>query len=115
MDVSVEGYEITVSRRSQRQRPYRVSRIEIKYSLEQGSMGKRLKIIETEKYNSAEALHIETRATGHRDMYASDGDGEHLQLGRLSTWSQEMRTGHRALQMGSQSGMHRDMGDDLRA
>ena len=27
-------------------------------------MGKRLKIIELEKYNSAEELHIETRTTG---------------------------------------------------
>ena len=41
-----------------------MSRIEVKYSLEKCSMGKRLKIIELEKYNSAEELHIETRTTG---------------------------------------------------
>ena len=42
-------------------------------------MGKRLKIIELEKYNSAKELHIETRTTGHRDMYAIGmGTGEHL-------------------------------------
>ena len=41
-----------------------MSRIEVKYSLEQCSMGKRLKIIKLEKYNSAEELHIKTRTTG---------------------------------------------------
>src|SRR5882724_10461633 len=49
---------------SQCQRPRRVSRIEAKYSLEKCSMGKRLKIIELGKYNSAEELLIETRTTG---------------------------------------------------
>src|SRR5882724_5318723 len=49
---------------SQCRRPHRVSRIEAKSSLEQCSMGKRLKIITLGKYNSAEELHIETRTTG---------------------------------------------------
>jgi len=33
-------------------------------------MGIRLMIIELEKYNSVEELHIETRTTGRRDTYA---------------------------------------------
>ena len=44
-----------------------MSRIEVKYSLEKCSMGKRLKIIELEKYNSAEELHIETVKNGFSD------------------------------------------------
>ena len=58
-----------------------MSRIEVEYSLEKCSMGKRLKIIELEKYNSAEELHIETRLEpqGHRDTYAiGTGTREHL-------------------------------------
>ena len=47
-----------------------MSRIEVKYSLEQCSMGIRLMIIELRMYNSAEELLIETRTTGSQDTYA---------------------------------------------
>jgi len=64
MDMSVKGYEIRVLRSVQRQRPRRVSRIEVKYSLEQCSMGKRLKIIELGNTTQPKNYFIETRTTG---------------------------------------------------
>src|SRR5882724_971264 len=84
---------------SQRWRPRRVSRIEVKYSLEQCSMGKRLKIIELEKYNSAEELHIETRATGSQGHVCYRNGDRRASVTRAAVCMElegmGMQTGHR--------------------
>ena len=64
MDVSVEGHEIRVSRSVPTLETSLSGRIEAKYSLEQCSLGKRLKIIELRQYNEVRELHIENRTAG---------------------------------------------------
>jgi len=82
--------------------------------------GKDLKIIELEKYNSAEELHIETRTTGSQGhvCYQERGPGASV-IRRLSTWSWkewgcEQGTGAHTngVQIGNE---HRDAGDDCGA
>jgi len=85
-----------------------VSRIEVKDSLEQCSMGKRLKIIELGKYNSAKELLIETRTTGCSDMYTIGQRPENIYTRRLSTWGWKewgCEQGTEVHTNGSESGM----------
>jgi len=76
-----------------------VSRIEVKYSLEQCSMGKRLKIIELGKYNSAKELLIETRTTGSQGHIYYRGEDRRTSITRaavrMGLEGTGMRTGHR--------------------
>jgi len=76
-----------------------VSRIEVKYSLEQCSMGKRLKIIELEKYNSAKELHIETRTTGSQGHVCYRNRDRRASVTRVAVCMElegtGMRTGNR--------------------
>src|SRR5882724_5894264 len=84
---------------SQCRRPHRVSRIEVKYSLEQCSMGKRLKIIELEKHNSAKELHIETRTTGSQGHVCYRNGDQRASVIRAAVHMElegtGMQTGHR--------------------
>ena len=63
------------------------------------SMGKRLKIIELEKYNSAEELHIETRTTGSQGhvCYRNGDRGAFVVRAavRMELGGTGMQTGHR--------------------
>jgi len=93
------GHEIRFLGASQCRRPRWVSRIEVKYSLEQCSMGKRLKIIELGKYNSAEELLIETRTTGSQWHVYYRGEDWRTSITRAAVHmgleGMGMRTGHR--------------------
>ena len=76
-----------------------MSRIEVKYSLEQCSMGKRLKIIKLGKYNSAEELLIETRTTGLQGHVCYQNGNRRASVTRaavrMGLEGTAMRTGHR--------------------
>ena len=74
-----------------------MSRMEVKYSLEQCSMGKRLKIIELGKYNSAEELLIGTRTAGSQGhVYYQNGDWRvFVTAVHMEEKGTGMRTGYR--------------------
>jgi len=80
-------------------------------------MGIRLMIIELEKYNSAEELHIETRTTGHRTRMLSEWDRRVSVTRRClhGVGRNRMRTGTGCIQMGLSWNEHRDAGDDCGA
>src|SRR5882724_4444355 len=84
---------------SQHWRPRRVSRIEVKYSLEQCSMGTRLMIIELGEYNSAEELLIETGTTGLQGHICYWNGDRRASVTRAAVHMvlevMGMRTGHR--------------------
>ena len=97
-----------------------MSRIEAKYSLEQCSMGKRFKIIELGKYNSAEELLIETITVGLQGHICYQNGDRRASVIRAAV---RMELEERGCEQGTgvhTNGVrvrneHRDMGDDCRA
>src|SRR5882724_5235402 len=89
---------------SQRQRPRRVSKIEVRQSSEQCSMGIRLMIIELRKYIEVRELLIEKGTTGSQAQVIYQDRGRRVSVTRAAVRMEEQGTGR---QMGCRGAYNR--------
>src|SRR5882724_3635210 len=80
---------------SQRRRPRRVSKIEVRQSSKQCSMGKGLMIIELRKYIEVGELLIEKESTGSQAQVIFQGEDRRVSVNRVAVHIEGKEPGRR--------------------